>query len=65
MATPVACSPRAGAAEEVLRDAERAGVDLAAVTAQLEREGVQAFCDSYQQLLDRIESKTADTILTT
>ena len=53
------------AAEAVLRDAERAGVDLAAVTAELEREGVQAFCDSYQQLLDRIKSKTADTILTT
>ena len=32
---------------------------------ELEREGVQAFCDSYQQLLDRIKSKTADTILTT
>jgi transaldolase len=53
------------AAEAVLRDAERAGVDLVSVTAQLEGEGVRAFCDSYQQLLDRIESKTADTILTT
>jgi len=53
------------AAEEVLRDAEREGVDLAAVTAQLEREGVESFCDSYRQLLDRIRSKTEDTILTT
>ena len=41
----------------------RAGVDLAAVTAQLEREGVQSFCASYQQLLDRIETRTRDTIL--
>jgi transaldolase len=53
------------AAEEILRDAERAGIDLAAVTAQLEREGVQSFCASYQQLLDRIKTKTERPILTT
>jgi hypothetical protein len=28
-----------------------------AVTAELEREGVQSFCDSYHQLLDCIESE--------
>ena len=28
-----------------------------AVTAELEREGVQSFCDSYHQLLDCIEGK--------
>ena len=35
-----------------------AGIDLAAITAQLEREGVQSFCASYHELLDRIETKT-------
>ena len=30
-----------GAAEEILRDAEDAGIDLAAITGQLEREGVR------------------------
>jgi hypothetical protein len=32
-------------------------VDLDAVTARLEREGVQSFCDSYRRLLDCIEGK--------
>jgi transaldolase len=49
-------------AEEILRHAERAGIDLAAVSAQLEREGVQSFCASYQELLDRIKTKTEDTV---
>jgi hypothetical protein len=35
------------------------GLDLAAITAQLEREGVSSFCDSYHQLLDCIERKLA------
>jgi transaldolase len=46
-----------GAAEQTLTDAQAAGIDLASVTAELEREGVQLFCDSYRELLDRIESK--------
>jgi transaldolase len=45
------------AAERVLTDAAAAGIDLVALTAQLEREGVQSFCDSYHQLLDCIERK--------
>jgi transaldolase len=45
------------AAEEVLAAAARAGVDLDRITAELEREGVRSFCDSYRQLLDCIESK--------
>jgi transaldolase len=44
-------------ADQVLADATAAGVDLAAITAELEREGVQSFCDSYHQLLGCIESK--------
>jgi transaldolase len=44
-------------ARQVLNDAAAAGVDLDGVTSELEREGVQAFCDSYQQLLDSVTSK--------
>jgi transaldolase len=44
-------------AERILADVARAGVDLEAVTVELEREGVRSFCDSYHQLLDCIESK--------
>jgi transaldolase len=47
------------AAERALAAASAAGVDLAAITAQLEREGVRSFCDSYHQLLDCIERKVA------
>jgi transaldolase len=47
------------AAERTLVDADRARVDLDAVTSKLEREGVQSFCDSYHQLLDCIERKLA------
>ena len=46
-----------GAACSTLHRAEDAGIDLDAITAQLEREGVRSFCDSYEQLLGRIEAK--------
>jgi transaldolase len=52
------------AAEDVLRDAADAGIDLAALTAQLEREGVRSFCASYHELIDRITTKTEGTVLT-
>ena len=45
------------AAEAVLDDAAAAGIDLQVVTAELEREGVKSFCDSYHQLLACIEGK--------
>jgi transaldolase len=45
------------AARQTLADVRRAGIDLGAVTAELEREGVQGFCDSYEQLLNCIEAK--------
>jgi len=47
------------AAARTLLGAAPAGVDLAAVTFELEREGVQSFLDSYHQLLSCIESKLA------
>jgi transaldolase len=46
-------------AERILAAAAVAGLDLGAVTAQLEREGVSSFCDSYHQLLGCIEHKLA------
>lgn len=46
-------------AAERLVQAGDEGIDLAAITAELEREGVRSFCDSYHQLLHCIETKTA------
>ena len=45
------------AAEETLRRVRDAGVDLTAITAELEREGVRAFCDSFRELLDSIQTR--------
>jgi transaldolase len=47
------------AAERTLAAAADAGIDLATLTAELEREGVRSFCDSYHQLLDCIEHQLA------
>jgi transaldolase len=45
------------APEAVLRAAAAEGVDLEAITAALEHEGVAAFSDSYEQLVSCIRSK--------
>jgi transaldolase len=45
------------AAARTLSDARAAGIDLDAVTSELEREGVKSFCDSYNELLECIEGK--------
>jgi transaldolase len=47
----------AGAACHTLRLARDAGIDLDAITAELEREGVRSFCNSYRELLRCIEEK--------
>jgi transaldolase len=44
-------------AERTLAEAQAAGIDLTAITAELEREGVRSFCGSYHDLLECIESK--------
>jgi transaldolase len=49
----------ATAAAETLVRAEAEGIDLDAITAELEREGVRSFCDSYHELLHCIETKRA------
>jgi transaldolase len=50
-----------GAGEQTLGDATDAGIDLDAITAQLEREGVQSFCASYHELLGCIEAKRIES----
>src|SRR4051794_21101839 len=49
--------PELGTARGILSAAAAEGVDLDAITSQLEREGVRAFCDSYAELLRCIEAK--------
>ena len=49
--------PDPGGAMHVLADAVAVGVDLGGITDELEREGVQSFCDSYRQLLECIDGK--------
>jgi len=49
-------------AEEVLAAAAAAGLDLPTITAELERESVQSFCDSYGQLLACIETKISKLV---
>lgn len=44
-------------AVQILVDAAAAGVDLTAIAAGLEREGLESFCGSYRQLLACIESE--------
>ena len=44
-------------AEDILRRAERPASTFPALTTELEREGVRAFCESYRELLSRIETK--------
>lgn len=44
-------------APEILRSLEAAGIDLAATTDTLERDGVQAFLDSYNNLLRSLDDK--------
>ncbi len=46
-------------AAQVMRDLEAAGIDFSAVTVRLEKEGIDLFVASYEQLLDGVESKRA------
>lgn len=46
-------------AQRVIADIEAHGIDLKAVTAQLEQDGVEAFVVSYQNLLQALQEKTA------
>jgi transaldolase len=48
-----------GDAEVVLAEFGRAGVDLTALAARLQREGVASFDTSWKELLDRLAAKRA------
>ncbi len=48
---------RLGEANDVLAAAAAQGVNFDGITRELERDGVQAFCDSYDSLLARIDAK--------
>jgi transaldolase len=49
-------------AERTLAEAAQAGIDLAQITFELEREGVKAFCASYAELSETIESELAAVV---
>jgi transaldolase len=49
----------AGVAEQLIEELAAAGIDFAALTDELERQGVEAFRDSYRQLLRSIEERIA------
>ncbi|MDQ3811655.1 MAG: transaldolase [Chloroflexota bacterium] len=44
-------------AREVMAALERVGIDMGAVTDQLQREGVKLFADSFDQLIQRLEER--------
>ena len=44
-------------AEEMLAGLKKAGVDLESITERLQRDGVKAFADSFDQLLDALAEK--------
>ena len=46
-------------ARQVMADLAAAGVDFDDVTATLEREGVDSFAQSYQDLIATLEKRTA------
>jgi transaldolase len=47
-------------ARQLLAELERAGVDYDDVVETLEREGVQKFADSFEDLLEGIRAKRAE-----
>jgi transaldolase len=44
-------------ARQTMRDLSAAGIDMDAVTLQLQREGVRSFADSYDQLIQTLEGR--------
>ena len=44
-------------AQKTMQDLKAAGIDLAEVTLQLQRDGVKSFADSFDQLIVRLEER--------
>jgi transaldolase len=44
-------------ARQVMQELKEIGIDLDAVTLQLQREGVKSFADSYDQLIHTLEQR--------
>jgi transaldolase len=57
-----AFDPSSPLPRETLRRAAEAGLDLTALTTELEQDGVRSFCDSYRDLLACIETKLERTV---
>jgi transaldolase len=55
-------SPDGGDADEVLAKFAKAGIDRAALAAQLQREGAKAFADSWKHLLGCIAEKRGNRV---
>jgi transaldolase len=47
-----------GAADATIASIEKAGIDVGALAAQLQKEGADAFVKSWKQLLQRIAEKS-------
>jgi transaldolase len=45
------------AAHKTMQDLAAAGIDMDAVTLQLQHEGVKSFADSYDQLIQALETR--------
>jgi transaldolase len=55
-------SETAGGGAAVLADFSRQGIDTAALAAQLQREGAEAFATSWRDLMSSIAAKSAQTV---
>jgi transaldolase len=45
------------AAEQTMRELAAVGIDMQAVTLELQKEGVKSFADSFDQLVRRLEER--------
>lgn len=52
------------AAQQVVREVRELGISLGEITEQLQRDGIKSFSDSYDELLQTLESKLASIVPT-